>query len=215
MPATLISLRMISAVTNIPALDIEQGKITDSQFKTVQNAASTFNEIPLYIIDSTLSSDDMVAAATTVKEKRGLDFLVIDYLSLLTDRGDNEVQRLEGIVGRTRACATDLDIPILGVVQLNRDADLNEGNRPALRNIRYSDRISHDAFAAWMVHRPAYYMNAEERARYNESEDNAEIILDKNRQGPTGVIPMTFYPKQMRWESRFIHPVDPRPTGVN
>lgn len=214
MPATLLSLRVISAATGLPALDIEQGRITDKQLAHVRDATESFRGIPLFINDHVMTSDELVDLATYTWKDRGLDFLIVDYLSLLTDRGDSEVQRLEGIVGRVRALATDLDIPILGVVQLNRDADMNEGNRPALRNIRYSDRISHDAFAAWMVHRPAMFMSGEERARYIEQEDNAELILDKNRQGPTGVIPMTFYPKQMRWDTRFITPVEPKPSGA-
>lgn len=214
MPSTLLSLRVISAATGLPALDIEQGRISDSQLEHVRIATDSFAGIPLFINDNVMTSEELVHMSSRFKERVGLDFLIVDYLSLLTDRGDSEVQRLEGIVGRVRALATDLDIPILGVVQLNRDADMNEGNRPALRNIRYSDRISHDAFAAWMVHRPAMFMSGEERARYIEQEDNAELILDKNRQGPTGVIPMTFYPKQMRWDTRFITPVEPKPSGA-
>lgn len=214
MPATLLSLRMLSAATKIPALEIEQGIASEKQMDNIHVAAESFEGIPLFIADTSMTSDELVYLSMKMKEEIGLDFLVVDYLSLLTDRGDNEVQRLEQIVGKTRALATDADIPVLGVVQLNREADTNEGNRPTLRNIRYSDRIGHDAFAAWMVHRPAYYMSAQDRAQYSEREDNAELILDKNRQGPTGIIPMTFYPKQMRWETREIRPTEPYATNA-
>lgn len=211
MSAELLSLRMLSNVTNIPSMLIEQGRLTPEQFATIKRIREEFHTMQFYIIDTPLSTEELAKTAIACKEKKGLDFMVIDYLSLFTDRGDSEVQRLEGVVGRTTALTSVLDIPTLSLIQLNRGTDESEGNYPTLKNIRYSDRIGYDAFAVFFVHRPAYF----DRDRGGEDcEDDALILLEKNRQGPTGHLNARFYPKTMRWEQKDAVPTPPPPTSV-
>ena len=201
MSADLLAVRMLSGVTGIPALDIERGKITKEQLTQVKQAREEFKTLPLLICDDVMNSHMLSMDVLHIQEENPIDLLIVDYITLLTDEsGDSEVARLERLVGRVRALATTADIPILGLVQLNRGTYDNEGGLPSLRNIRYSDRISHDASAVMLLHRPFIQEQRRTGEPTREVEDDALILVDKNRQGPRAMLPAKFYPKAMKWE---------------
>lgn len=209
MSAELLVLRLLSGISEVPSRNIELGRMTEQEYKKVKQAREIIDEYKFVIDDDRITSFQLKDRLDKVSHVLGgLDFAAIDYLSLFTDISDQEVQRLEGIVGRVSEATSVFDIPMLGLVQLNRATTTQEDSLPTLSNIRYSDRISHDAFAAFFVHRPQYYNKPPITPEY---EEDAMIVLDKNRMGRTGNLKALFYPKQMRWEQKEEHATEPQP----
>ena len=200
MSANLLSLRMISGMTQIPAERIELGKITKDELNKVQGTLGNFDQLTFVIKDDTTSSEEFVAYAKEYQQKHGLDLLIIDYLSLFRDTmGSNDVERVGRISNNIRTIARDCDIPVISLVQLNREVEKREDHMPLLSDIRSSGDVEQDAFAVLLVVRPHYYAmmhNGEEELL----REDALIIIAKNRQGRTGRTRATFYPTQMRWE---------------
>ena len=212
MSADLLAVRMLSGVTGIAALDIERGKITKEELEKVKKARKEFSTIPFFICDDVMNSHMLSMDIQAIQQENPIDLLIIDYLTLLTDEsGEAGVARLERLVGRVRALATTADIPILGLVQLNRGTYDNEGGLPSLRNIRYSDRISHDASAVIFLHRPFMQEQRRTGEPAREVEDDALMLVDKNRQGQRAALPAKFYPKAKRWEQLPPEKTLPRP----
>lgn len=200
MQATLLSYRILSGMTGIPANDIEFGNLPLGGIERVQQAVAECQAKPFWIMDDTSNTEALVDVCNTHKQEHGLDLLVIDYLSLLTDGvRENEAARVGTISRNVRNLARLFQIPVLCLAQLNRNVEAREGNRPVLSDIGWSGNIEQDAMAVLMLYRPQYYEVMYNRAEPRDVEDDAEIIVAKNRQGPAGSILAHFYPNQMKW----------------
>jgi replicative DNA helicase len=164
--------------------------------------------IPFYI-DQTggISIAQLTARARRLKRQRGLDLLVVDYLQLLagsrTARNDNRVQELTEITTGLKALAKELNVPILALSQLSRQVEQRDDKRPQLSDLRESGSIEQDADVVLFVFREEYYLkNKEPRpgteehvAWMNEMErahGRAELIIGKQRHGPTGMVELQF-----------------------
>lgn len=212
MSSNLLALRILSSMTGVAATAIEHGRLTKDELSHVRAAYDTLDDLSFHIYDQSATTEVIGNEMSQLQQDLGgLDFATIDYISLLTDRGTSEVQRLEAITGRISAVTTDLDIPMLGVVQLNRGVDGQEDFLPTLSNIRYSDRMSHDAFAVMFCHRPAYY----EKEHETQDVEDALIIVEKNRQGPTGKLHCDYYPRSFLWKDRKGTIVEPPSVGTS
>jgi replicative DNA helicase len=163
--------------------------------------------IPFYI-DQTggISIAQLTARARRLKRQRGLDVLVVDYLQLLSGsktRGENRVQELTEITTGLKALAKELNVPILALSQLSRQVEQRDDKRPQLSDLRESGSIEQDADVVLFVFREEYYLkNREPRpgteeytAWQNEMErahGRAEVIIGKQRHGPTGSVELQF-----------------------
>ncbi len=209
MSAEQLATRIISEQTEIPSSVIRRGQITDADFDKIVEFSKTMQELPLYIDETGgLSIAQLAARARRLKRQRGLDLLVVDYIQLLqgsTRRAqEGRVQEVTEITMSLKALAKQLNIPVIALSQLSRQVEARDDKRPQLADLRESGSIEQDADVVVFVYRDAYYLkNAEPRdynsqehgewqAKYDKAKYQAELIIGKQRHGPTGTIPLHF-----------------------
>ena len=208
MSAEQLATRIIAEQSGVPSYKIRRGDITESDFQQVAEAVREMQSIPFFI-DQTggISIAQLTARARRLKRQRGLDLIVVDYLQLLagsrTARNDNRVQELTEITTGLKALAKELNVPIMALSQLSRQVEQRDDKRPQLSDLRESGSIEQDADVVLFVFREEYYLkNKEPRpgteehiAWMNEMErahGRAEVIIGKQRHGPTGTIELQF-----------------------
>ena len=208
MSAEQLATRIIAEQSGVPSYKIRRGDITESDFQQVAEAVREMQSIPFFI-DQTggISIAQLTARARRLKRQRGLDLIVVDYLQLLagsrTARNDNRVQELTEITTGLKTLAKELNVPILALSQLSRQVEQRDDKRPQLSDLRESGSIEQDADVVLFVFREEYYLkNKEPRpgteehiAWMNEMErahGRAEVIIGKQRHGPTGTIELQF-----------------------
>jgi replicative DNA helicase len=207
MSSEQLATRIIAEQAEVPGYKIRRGDITEHEFHRITNAAREMQSIPFYI-DHTggISIAQLTARARRLKRQRGLDLLVVDYLQLLSGsrtRGDNRVQELTEITTGMKALAKELNVPIIGLSQLSRQVEARDDKRPQLSDLRESGSIEQDADVVLFVYREEYYLkNKQPRegtpefiAWQNEMElahGKAEVIIGKQRHGPTGTVELAF-----------------------
>ncbi|HUB94974.1 MAG TPA: replicative DNA helicase [Stellaceae bacterium] len=208
MSAEQLATRIIAERSGVPSYKIRRGDITESDFQQVAEAVREMQSIPFFI-DQTggISIAQLTARARRLKRQRGLDLIVVDYLQLLagsrTARNDNRVQELTEITTGLKALAKELNVPILALSQLSRQVEQRDDKRPQLSDLRESGSIEQDADVVLFVYREEYYhRNREPRAGtpehiewMNEGErihGRAEVIIGKQRHGPTGTVELQF-----------------------
>jgi replicative DNA helicase len=166
-------------------------------------------------IDQTggISIAQLAARARRLKRQRGLDLLVVDNIQLLSGsakKGDNRVQEITEITTGLKALAKELDVPILALSQLSRQVEARDDKRPQLSDLRESGSIEQDADVVMFVYRDEYYLrNREPREGTDEwfkwesdlkaAENRAELIIGKQRHGPTGTVQLSFEPQYTRF----------------
>src|SRR5271157_4873450 len=207
MSAEQLATRIIAEQSGVPSYKIRRGDITEGDFHRVTDAVREMQQIPFFI-DQTggISIAQLTARARRLKRQRGLDLLVIDYLQLLSGsktRGDNRVQELTEITTGLKALAKELNIPILACSQLSRQVEQRDDKRPQLSDLRESGSIEQDADVVLFVYREEYYLkNKEPRpgteehinwmAQMENAHGRAEVIIGKQRHGPTGTVELQF-----------------------
>jgi len=208
MSAEQLATRIISEQTEIPSYRIRRGEIDPSDFDRIASVAREMEAIPLYIDETGgLSIAQLAARARRLKRQRGLDLLVIDYLQLLqgsTRRAaEGRVQEVTEITTGLKALAKELNVPILALSQLSRQVESRDDKRPQLADLRESGSIEQDADVVLFVFREEYYLkNKEPRAGTDEHfkwqtdmeavHGKAELIIGKQRHGPTGTVQLQF-----------------------
>ena len=207
MSAEQLATRIIAEQSGVPSYKIRRGDITEEDFHRISEAMMEMQRIPFYI-DQTggISIAQLVARARRLKRQRGLDLLVVDYLQLLSgskSKGDNRVQELTEITTGLKALAKELNVPILGLSQLSRQVEQRDDKRPQLSDLRESGSIEQDADVVIFVYREEYYLkNKEPRPGTEEhvawmgemerAHGRAEVIIGKQRHGPTGTVELAF-----------------------
>src|SRR5271168_5294424 len=207
MSSEQLATRIIAEQSGVASYKIRRGDITEVDFHRVAEAVREMQSIPFYI-DQTggISIAQLTARARRLKRQRGLDLLVIDYLQLLSGaktRSDSRVQELTEITMGLKALAKELNVPVLGLSQLSRQVESRDDKRPQLSDLRESGSIEQDADVVVFVFREEYYLaNKEPRAGTPEYEKwqldmslvhgKAEVIIGKQRHGPTGTVELQF-----------------------
>jgi replicative DNA helicase len=208
MSAEQLATRIISEQTEIPSYRIRRGEIEPSDFDRIAAVAREMEAIPLYIDETGgLSIAQLAARARRLKRQRGLDLLVIDYLQLLQGSSrraaEGRVQEVTEITTGLKALAKELNVPILALSQLSRQVENRDDKRPQLSDLRESGSIEQDADVVLFVFREEYYLkNKEPRAGSDEHfkwqtdmeavHGKAELIIGKQRHGPTGTVQLQF-----------------------
>jgi replicative DNA helicase len=153
------------------------------------------------IVDSPYQTVSKIAAsARRMRARRGLGLVVIDYLSLIDgqrQRGENRQEEVARMSRRLKAMARELNCPVICLHQLNRQSEQREGHRPRLSDLRESGQVEQDADMVILLHRPEYYDP-------NDSPGVAEVIVAKNRNGPTGAARLTFTRNCTRFDSQSV-----------
>ena len=209
MSAEQLATRIISEQTGIPSNKIRRGAIDEADFEKIKDVSIELQSLPFYVDETGgLSVGQLCARARRLKRQRGLDLLVIDYLQLLqgsTRRSsENRVQEITEITTKLKALAKELNIPILALSQLSRQVEAREDKRPQLADLRESGSIEQDADVVLFVFREEYYHQMRKPTEANREkfsewlaegervEGKAEVIIGKQRHGPTGTVELQF-----------------------
>jgi replicative DNA helicase len=208
MSAEQLATRIISEQTGIPSYRIRRGEIEPSDFDRIVECARELEAMPLYIDETGgLSIAQLAARARRLKRQRGLDLLVIDYIQLLqgsTRRAlESRVQEVTEISTSLKALAKELNVPVLALSQLSRQVESREDKRPQLSDLRESGSIEQDADVVLFVFREEYYLKNREprvgteehfkwQAEMEAVHGKAEVIIGKQRHGPTGTVQLQF-----------------------
>jgi len=208
MSAEQLATRIISEQTGIPSYRIRRGEIEPGDFDRIAEAAREMETIPFYIDETGgLSIAQLAARARRLKRQKGLDLLVIDYIQLLQGSSkraaEGRVQEVTEITTNLKALAKELNVPILALSQLSRQVENRDDKRPQLSDLRESGSIEQDADVVMFVFREEYYLrNREPRVGSEEhfkwqtemeaAHGKAEVIIGKQRHGPTGTVQLQF-----------------------
>jgi len=218
MSAEQLATRIISEQTGIPSNQIRRGGISEADFERIKDYSVELQHLPLFVDETGgLSVAQLAARARRLKRQRGLDLLVIDYLQLLsgsTRRSqDNRVQEITEITTKLKALAKELNVPILALSQLSRQVESRDDKRPQLSDLRESGSIEQDADVVLFVFREEYYHQmrkpletnrekfAEWLAEGEKVHGKAEVIIGKQRHGPTGTVELQFEGAVTRFSS--------------
>ncbi len=181
--------RMLSAEARVNAWKLRTGKLSqESEFDQIRGALDRLSKAPIYIDDQAGNSImKMRSAARKLKSEHGLGLIIVDYLQLMTTskQYDSMVNQVTEISRSLKGLAKDLDVPVLALSQLSRAVE-SRGGRPKLSDLRDSGSIEQDADVVMFIHR-------EDKMDKNiEKNNEAEIIIEKHRNGPTGKIKLYF-----------------------
>jgi replicative DNA helicase len=207
MSAEQLATRIIAEQSGVPSYKIRRGDIREDEFHRVSDAVRDMQTIPFYI-DQTggLSIAQLTARARRLKRQRGLDLLVVDYLQLLSGssrKGENRVQELTEITTGLKALAKELSCPLIALSQLSRQVEARDDKRPQLADLRESGSIEQDADVVMFVYREEYYLKNKEpkpgteehfkwQTEMDQAHGKAEVIIGKQRHGPTGTVQLAF-----------------------
>src|SRR5947207_3217393 len=208
MSAEQLATRIIAERTGIPSSSIRRGGITEGDFEKIRDYSIELQSLPFYVDETGgLSISQLTARARRLKRQKGLDLLVVDYIQLLQGSGkrgnDNRVQEVTEITTSLKALAKELNVPVIALSQLSRQVESRDDKRPQLSDLRESGSIEQDADVVIFVYREEYYLaNKEPRVGTPEYEKwqldmslvhgKAEVIIGKQRHGPTGTVELQF-----------------------
>ena len=207
MSSEQLSTRILAEQSRIKSNDIRRGRISDEQFDKFIETSKNISELPLFIDETpSISIAALSNRARRIKRLFGLDMVVVDYIQLMsgtTFNKDNRVQEISQITQGLKAVAKELSVPVLALSQLSRQVEQRDDHKPKLSDLRESGSIEQDADVVMFVYREAYYLenkeprpatveHAEWQAKMNEVSNLAEIIIGKQRHGPTGTVMLEF-----------------------
>ena len=209
MSSEQLSTRILAEQSRIKSNDIRRGRISDEQFDKFIETSKNISELPLFIDETPAISIAAVSnRARRIKRLFGLDMIVVDYIQLMrasTSNKDGRVQEISEITQGLKAIAKELSVPVLALSQLSRAVEMRDDKQPQLSDLRESGSIEQDADVVMFVFREAYYLerkeprpatvdHAEWQAKMNEVSNLVEIIISKQRHGPTGKLMLDFEP---------------------
>ena len=206
MSSEQLSTRIIAEQSRIKSNDIRRGKISEEQFDKFIETSKNISELPLYIDETpAISIAALSTRARRIKRKHGLELIVIDYIQLMRANfaRDGRVQEISEITQGLKALAKELSVPVLALSQLSRAVEQRDDKKPLLSDLRESGSIEQDADVVMFVYREAYYLqnkeprpatveHAEWQAKMNEVSHLAELLIQKQRHGPTGTVMLEF-----------------------
>ena len=208
MSSEQLSTRILSEQARIKSDDIRRGKVTEEEINRYIETSRNIYNLPLFIDETpAISIAAMSNRARRIKRLFGVSLVVVDYIQLMrspnSSRNENRVQEVSEITQGLKALAKELKVPVLALSQLSRAVEQRDEKKPQLSDLRESGSIEQDADVVMFVYREAYYLerkeprpatveHAEWQAKMNEVSNLAEIIIGKQRHGPTGNIMLEF-----------------------
>ncbi len=206
MSSEQLSTRILAEQSRIKSNDIRRGRISDEEFDKFIETSKNISELPLYIDETpAISIAALSNRARRIKRLYGVDMVVIDYIQLMkaSNFKEGRVQEISEITQGLKALAKELSVPVVALSQLSRAVEQRDDKKPQLSDLRESGSIEQDADVVMFVYREAYYLerkeprpatveHAEWQAKMNEVSNLAEIIISKQRHGPTGNIMLEF-----------------------
>ncbi len=207
MSSEQLSTRILAEQSRIKSNDIRRGKISEEQLEQFIETSKNISELPMYIDETpAISVAALSNRARRIKRLYGLDMIVIDYIQLMRATfalKEGRVQEISEITQGLKALAKELSVPVLALSQLSRAVEQRDDKKPLLSDLRESGSIEQDADVVMFVYRESYYLKAKEprpatvehaewQAKMNEVSHLAELIIGKQRHGPTGNVMLEF-----------------------
>jgi replicative DNA helicase len=207
MSSEQLSTRILSEQAKIKSDDIRRGKVTEEEINRYIETSRNIYNLPLYIDETpAITIATLSNRARRIKRLFGLSLIVVDYIQLMrssSKNNDNRVQEISEITQGLKALAKELSVPVLALSQLSRAVEQRDDKQPQLSDLRESGSIEQDADVVMFVYREAYYLerkqpklgsieHAEWQSKMNDVNGLADIILGKQRHGPTGTIKVEF-----------------------
>jgi len=192
-----LMMRILSSESKVNMSDMRSGRIADSAWPNLINSASMISEAPLYIDDTSgLSPFEIRSRCRRLKSEFGLDLVMIDYLQLmdLKIKVESRERAVSEISKSLKSLSKELQIPVVALAQLNRGVEGRSDRRPMLSDLRESGSIEQDADVIMMLYRDDYYDKEDP-----EKQGHAEVIIGKQRNGPTGTVKLKFEAKYNRF----------------
>ncbi|HEX7047074.1 MAG TPA: replicative DNA helicase [Gammaproteobacteria bacterium] len=193
-----LALRMISSLGRIDQSKVRTGKLDDEDWPRITSAVTLMSEAPIFIDDTpALSPTEMRARARRLKREHGLGLIVVDYLQLMQVSGtkENRTNEISEISRGLKTLAKELDVPVIALSQLNRNLEQRPDKRPVMSDLRESGSIEQDADIIVFIYRDEVYNENSPHA------GTAEIIIGKQRNGPTGKVRTAFLGRFTRFEN--------------
>lgn len=194
--------RFLCSISEIDSQKVRRGLLSDEHYKKLADACAELSEAPIFIDDtSTLTPLELRAKARRLKSRHDIQCIMVDYLQLMhlgPGRIESRQQEITTISRYLKALARELNIPVIVLSQLNRSPEGREGHKPRMSDLRESGSIEQDADVIMLLHREDYYHRGQDDYEPNNT---AELIIAKQRNGPTGNIKLTFREKITRFEN--------------
>ncbi len=195
-----LALRMLCSVGRIDSQRVRTGKLHDNDWPKLTRATGMLSDAPIHIDDTAgMTVLEMRAKARRLMSEHNLGLIVVDYLQLMQGKSnsENRAQEISEISRSLKAMAKELNVPVLALSQLNRSLENRTDKRPQLSDLRESGAIEQDADVIMFIYRDEVYNRAED----NPNRGLAEVIIGKQRNGPTGMIKMTFLGEYTTFEN--------------
>ncbi len=205
-----IAQRLLCSHAQIDLKRMRHGKLGESEKTKLKLICGNMRNYKLFIDDTPgMSIMELRAKARRLKMLHGIKVVFVDYLQLMYDRAskENRQQEISAISRGLKALARELEIPVVAMAQLNRQVEGREGNRPRMSDLRESGAIEQDADVVILLHREEYYLHKKKNAstefseQFNKVKGKAELIVAKQRNGPTGDIELHFHPEFTRFDN--------------
>ena len=207
MSAEQLSTRILSEQSRIRSNDIRRGKVSEKEYEKFIETSKNIYNLPLYIDETpAITISSISNRSRRIKRLFGLDLIVVDYIQLMragNRKYDGRVQEISEITQGLKALAKELNVPVLAVSQLSRAVEQRDDKKPQLADLRESGSIEQDADVVMFVFREAYYLerkepslgsieHAEWQQKMDEVSRLADIMISKQRHGPTGNVRVEF-----------------------
>ena len=190
--------RMLCSEARVDAHNLRKGRLAESDWPTLSMAAGRLASAPIFIDDTAgITCLEIRAKARRLKAQHSLGLVIIDYLQLITSSGrvENRQQEISEISRSLKGLARELNVPIIAVSQLSRAVEQRIERRPRLSDLRESGAIEQDADLVVFLYREEYYKTK------TEKKGIAEVIISKQRNGPTGQIDLAFIKEYAKFEN--------------
>ena len=207
MSSEQLSTRILSEQSRIRSNDIRRGKVSEKEFEQFIETSKNIFDLPLYIDETPAITIAAISnRARRIKRLFGLELIVVDYIQLMRSSGRkefNRVQEISEITQGLKALAKELDVPVVALSQLSRQVEQRDNKKPQLSDLRESGSIEQDADVVMFVYREAYYLENKEptlgsiehsewQQKMDEISRLADIMIGKQRHGPTGSVKVEF-----------------------
>ena len=191
-----LTQRMMCSVAGVSMSNAMKGNMSKSEWLKIAKARELLADAKIYIDDSALiKPQEVLSKCRRLKAKGGLDFVMIDYIQLMNSpssrKSDNRQQEISEISRNLKIMAKELNVPVLALSQLSRAVETRKG-RPQLSDLRESGAIEQDADIVMFIHRPDKSATEKDLAEGKVQQNVAEILIEKHRNGPTGMVKLFF-----------------------
>lgn len=205
MSSQQLVMRLICAEARVDAHSVRTGRLPDEQWRNLSTRIGKLYNAKIFIDDTpALSILELRAKARRLKAEHDVSMVIIDYLQLMAGpkSAQSREQEISHISRSLKALAKELNIPVVALSQLNRAVEVSADKRPTLANLRESGALEQDADVVLFIHRPEKYNIMEEGGK--STQGVAEIIIGKQRNGPTGEVELTFINQYARFENMAV-----------